>query len=259
MNKSLLLIIFLVFFSCGKQSKESKENIKNPVIKSEIINAAPIQKHATIAMDTAVGNKLSKKEVASIFTTNKQIQLGISNTLYQAYRYKDTSSEYYLLLTDHKKGVNEEKDTLYDNVYAQILTNKNYQFKKRSTIKGEIDQEWETSIGFWNQYSQISDLDNDGLVDPIIVYGTTGQNNYVDGRVRIVAYYKKKRVTIKHQNSEIQDGRITKINKKFYTFPQQIQEAVKEKMRLMTKNGHAIFVETWEEDMKNKAVRLQKT
>ena len=73
-----------------------------------------------------------------------------------------------------------------------------------------------------------------------------------------IAYHKKKRTTIKHQNSEISDGRITKISTKFYNFPIEIQEAVKEKMRLMTKNGHAVFAEGWEKSMKDKAVRLEK-
>ncbi|MDH7444252.1 M949_RS01915 family surface polysaccharide biosynthesis protein [Aquimarina sp. 2201CG14-23] len=257
MNRFLLSILFLTFFSCGKQTKESTKDADNQTAKPETVIALPIQRHATIPMDTALVRKLSNKELTSIFTTNRQIKLGISNKVYQAYTYKDTSSEYYLLLTDHNNIINEEKDTLYDNVYALNLTSKNYQFKKRSTIKGEIDEEWETSIGFWNQYSQLSDLDKDGSIDPIIVYGTTTQSMYEDGRVRIIAYYKKKRVTIKHQNSEIPDGRLTKINKNFYKFPVQIQEAVKEKMRLMTKNGHAVFAEGWEKSMDNKATRLE--
>jgi len=258
MNRFLLFIAFLAFFSCGKQNKESKGDSKNQTTQPEVVTTLPIQKHATIPMDTTLVRRLPNKEISSIFTNNRQIQLGISNTIYQAYAYKDDGNEYYLLLTDHKKAVTENKDTLYDNVYALNLTNKNYRFKKRSTIKGEIDKEWEASIGFWNQYSQLSDLDGDGHIDPIIVYGTTTDNMYVDGRVRIIAYYKKKRVTIKHQNSEISDGRLTKINKNFYTFPVQIQEAVKEKMRLMTKNGHAVFTEGWEKEMKNRAVRLEK-
>ncbi|WP_299437353.1 M949_RS01915 family surface polysaccharide biosynthesis protein [uncultured Aquimarina sp.] len=257
MNRILLFIVFLTFLSCGKQSKESKENTKDQTTLSEVATALPIQKHASIPMDTTLVRRLSNKETSSIFTNNRQIQLGISNTLYQAYTYKDDTNEYYLVLTDHQKGINENKDTLYDNVYALNLTNKNYRFKKRSSIKGEIDKEWETSIGFWNQYSQLSDLDGDGHIDPIIVYGTTTENMYVDGRLRIIAYYKKKRVTIKHQNSEISDGRLTKINKNFYTFPLEIQEAVKEKMRLMIKNGHAVFADDWEKSMKNRATRLE--
>ncbi|WP_378176595.1 M949_RS01915 family surface polysaccharide biosynthesis protein [Aquimarina sp. SS2-1] len=256
MQKILLYSAFLILLSCGKQAKESKENSETTTAQN--VTALPIQRDATILLDTAIARKLSKKEMNTIFTNKRQIQLGISNEVYQAYTYKDDANEYYLVLTDHRKNITKEKDTLYDNVYALNLINNNYQFKKRSTIKGEIDGDWETSIGFWNQYSELSDLDGDGTVDPIIVYGTTGQNKYKDGRVRIVAYHQKKRVTIKHQNSEIEDGRITKINKNFYNFPIEIQEAVKAKMKLMIKNGHAFFVDEWEKDMQNKATRLEK-
>ncbi|TPN85283.1 M949_RS01915 family surface polysaccharide biosynthesis protein [Aquimarina algicola] len=254
MNRFLLFIVLITFFSCGKQTKESKEDPKTQTEKIEVL---PIQKHAAIPMDTTLAKKLSKKEMNAIFSNRRQIQLGISNQLYQAYNYKDKSGEYYLLLTDHKKVVNEEKDTLYDNIYALNLRVEKNQFKKRSTIKDEMDQEWETSIGFWNQYSQLSDLDSDGEIDPIIVYGTTTHSIYEDNRVKIIVYYKKSRATIKHQNSEIPDGRITKINKKFYNFPKQIQETVIEKMKLMAKNGHAVFAEDWEKNINNKAARLE--
>ncbi|WP_298547572.1 M949_RS01915 family surface polysaccharide biosynthesis protein [uncultured Aquimarina sp.] len=254
MNRFLLFIVLITFFSCGKQTKESKEDSKTQIENTEVL---PIQKHATIPMDTTLVRKLSKKEMNAVFPNRRQIQLGISNPLYQVYNYKDKSGEYYLLLTDHKNVINEEKDTLYDNIYGLNLRVEKNQFKKRSTIKGEMDPEWETSIGFWNQYSQLSDLDGDGEVDPIIVYGTSTHSLYEDNKVKIIAYYKKSRVTIKHQNSEIPDGRITKINKKLYSFPKQIQEAVIEKMNLMTKNGHAVFADDWEKSIKNKATRLE--
>ncbi len=256
MHRLLLFISCLAFFSCGKQAKESKENSENN--KETVIEALPIQRQATMILDTTLARKLSKEEMTSIFTDKRQIQLGISNQVYQAYTYKDESGEYYLLLTDYMKAVTDEKDTLYGNVYGLNLTKRNNQFKKRSTIKGEIDDAWETSIGFWNQYSQLTDIDNDGLVDPLIVYGTTTQSMYKDGKVRIIVYNKKKRVTIKHQNSEISDGRLTRIHKNFYNFPMQIQNTVIEKMKLMEKNGHAVFAEGWEDAMKNKATRLEK-
>ncbi|WP_299184404.1 M949_RS01915 family surface polysaccharide biosynthesis protein [uncultured Aquimarina sp.] len=254
MNKLLLSIVILTFFSCGKQTKDPKEDSNAQTKK---INALPIEKHTTIPVDTALARKLTKKEMNAVFSNRRQIQLGLSYPLYQAYNYKDDSGEYYLLLTDHKKIINEEKDTLYDNIYGVNLRVEKNQFKKRSTIKGEIDKDWEASVGFWNQYSRLSDFDGDGVIDPIIVYGTITPSKYEDGRVRIIAYNKKSRVTIKHQNSEIPDGRTTKINKKFYNFPPQIQEAVKTIMKSMIENGHAVFADDWEKKMANNAIRLE--
>ncbi|MBW1294517.1 M949_RS01915 family surface polysaccharide biosynthesis protein [Aquimarina litoralis] len=256
MNKFLLVVTILFILSCGDKKKEADKDSPN-TNATEAADALPIQKHISIPIDTFLVRKLSKKEMNTIFDDNRQIQLGISNDVYQVYAYNDKSGVYYLLLTDHRNGISEEKDTLYDNVYGMSVRVDKNKFKKRSTIKGEIDGDWESSIGFWNQYSQLFDFDGDGSVDPIIVYGTTTQNNYVDGRIRIIAYHNKSRITIKHQNSEIPDGRLTKINKKFYTFPKSIQEAVKETMRAMSKNGHAVFADDWEKSMENKAVRLE--
>lgn len=261
MHKFILGILLVSFFSCGKLIKESEESNTESTIKEvqrEVDVVLPIQKHASIPLDTTVSRQLSKKEIATIFTEKRQIKLGLSNKIYQVYSYKDTADEYFLVLTDHIAETTPEKDTLYDNIYALNLINKNYRFKKKSTIQGEIKDEWETSIGFWNQYCQLTDLNNDGIIDPILVYGTTGQNQYEDGRVRIMTYYNRRRVSIKHQNSEIEDGRLTKINENLYTFPEEIQEAVKEKMRQMIKNGHATFTKGWEKEMKKKATRLYK-
>ncbi len=258
MNRFIFFIVFFALLSCGKQSQKSKNNVDQQVAKQETpIIQIDLKRSDSISIDTELASKLSKKEISSIFTRRKENQVGISNTIYQAYSYKDKSGEYFLVLTDHMKGLNDEKDTLYDNIYAVNVTNKNNQFKKRSTIQDKIDEDWETSIGFWNRYSEISDFDNDGLVDLIVVYGTMGQDMHTDGRVRILTYHGKKRITIKHQNSDFGDGRVTQINSKFYLLPTPIQQKVKEKIRLMIRNGHAVFSQDWEKKMKKEAVRIE--
>ncbi|GAA4274563.1 hypothetical protein GCM10022258_38590 [Aquimarina gracilis] len=247
----------MTLFSCGKQTKESEKDTNKEVTQLDNSPAKPIQKHYTIPFDSKLVTKLSKKEISSVFTRRKQNLLGISNTIYQVYSYNDESGLHYIVLTDHRKAITEEKDTLYDNIYALKILSKNNQLKKRSTVKDKIDKDWETSIGFWNKYSDLSDIDGDGLVDMILTYGTEGQNGYKDGRVKIMAYYMGKRVSVKHQNSEIGGGRLTKINKKLYGLPTQIQDAVKEKMRLMVQNKHAVFTKDWEEKMSEKSDRIE--
>ncbi len=256
MNRFILYIVIFALFSCGKKSQESKNNA-NQATKEDFNKVVELKKNDTISIDSTLAHRLSGKEVSKVFTKRKQNLLGISNTVYQAYSYNDESGKYYLLLTDHMKTIDEEKDTLYDNIFAMKVSNKNNQLKKSSSIKDEIDEDWETTIGFWNKYSEISDLDKDGLADLILVYGTKGQDEYVDGRVKIMIYHKKKRITIRHQNSDIKGGRLTKISSKFYTLPTQIQQVIKEKMRLMVKNRHATFSENWETQMTKEATRLE--
>jgi len=226
MTRFLFLITLLAVFACKNQNQEPKTEQKKEVTEQEVIEAKPINKHESINIDSKFGGALTKKETASIFTRRRENQLGISNKVYQGYSYKDISGEYYLLLTDHIQEITTEKDTLYDNIYGVSVRKADNQYKKRSTIQDEIDKEWETSIGFWNQYSKISDFDNDGIADVILVYGTSG-------------------------------GRITKINKNFYALPTEIQNAAKETMKRMVKNGHAVFSKGWEVKMAKNATRLE--
>ncbi|WP_128755260.1 M949_RS01915 family surface polysaccharide biosynthesis protein [Aquimarina sediminis] len=251
MNRFPFFIMLLVMFSCGKQTQEPKNNSDQQATKQDLTPKIELNKYDPIPVDSLLIHELSEKEITSTFTKKVKRELGIEYLVPQAYSYKDDSGEYYLILSQHTLN-----DTIYDKIHALSLSYKNNQFKKKSTVKDLIDKEWETSIWFWNKYSEISDLDHDGLIDVILVYGTTGQDMHTDGRVKIMIYHNKKRITIRHQNSSY-GGRLTKINSRFYELPVQIQDLVKEKMKLMTKNQHAAFSEDWEKKMANKATRIE--
>lgn len=254
MNKFLLFVI-LFSFSCQKKLQEPKNNTDEKTIKQDVTTTIELKKQDTIPFDTKLAHKLSDKETTSVFTKKIEKRIGIEYPISQAYSYKDDSGEHYLLLTKHYI-VGKKNDTLYDKIQAFNLTYTNDNFKKRSTISDFIDKEWETSIGFWNKYSELADMDNDGLADLILVYGTTGQEMHADGRVKIMVYYNRKRIAIRHQNSDY-GGRKTNISKKFYDLPLPIQQIVKEKMKLMEKNKHAIFSEGWENKMANKTTDIE--
>jgi len=261
MNRFLFFTILLALFSCGKQSQKPKNDTEQqPIEKQEDpIVTVVLKKNDSISIDPELVRKLSKKEISSIFTNRTKRQLDIIDPIYQGYSYKDKDpvAEHYLVLTDHRLKTEKTDDTLYDEIRVFNLSYKKNKFKKRATIKDIIDKEWETSISFWNRYSEIADMDNDGLTDLILVYGTMGQDLYADGRVRIVTYHGKRRITIKHQNSDFGDGRVTKINSLFYLLPKSIQQKVKEKMKLMAKNGNAVFSKGWEKQMKKEAIRIE--
>jgi hypothetical protein len=249
MNKLLFFILFVTLFSCGKQAKDSNNNT-DQVIKEDAIIKVELKRSDSISFDPKIARKLSKKEIRSTFTKRIKSKLGIEYPIYQAYSYKDQSGERYLLQLEHYKEIDEKNDSLYDKIKVLNLSYKSNQFKKKSSLTDDIDKDWESSIGFWNAYSELSDIDKDGLADLILVYGTMGQDEYADGRVKIIIYHNKRRITIRHQNSNY-DGRLTKISQKFYGLPQPIQQAVKEKMKLMMQNKHAVFYKDWEAEMKN--------
>lgn len=250
MNKFLFFIVIITLFSCGKQAKDSNNNTDQQVTEEDSTIKVELKRSDSISYDPQIARKLSNKEISSTFTKRIKRQLGIEYPIHQAYSYKDDSGENYLLISERFQETDEKNDSLFDQIKVLNLSYKSKKFKKRSVLKDDIDKDWESSIGFWNAYSEISDIDKDGLADLILIYGTMGQDGYTDGRVKIIIYHNKRRVTIRHQNSDY-DGRLTKVSQKFYGLPQPIQQAVKEKMRLMMKNKHAVFYKNWEAEMKN--------
>ena len=107
------------------------------------------------------------------------------------------------------------------------------------------NEKQENSIWFWTSYFDFKDFDNDGLVEPVLVYGTRAINGYDDGRIKFIVYYKGKKSAIRHQNGVLDYERKTEIDKSFFSLPQKLKDNIKSKMVLMEKQDKAIFTQTW--------------
>lgn len=133
--------------------------------------------------------------------------------------------------------------------------------------KGEFVLEWsvldfilaqgnpnseEFSIWFWTKYFQLADLDKDGYIEPILIYGTSGFNETGDGRIKILVYYRGAKRAIRHQNGMLDHTRNTQVDSMFYELPMIVQEQVKKLMVTLKKDGNAIFPAGWEAAMRNK-------
>ncbi len=256
MNKFLLFSILLLLFSCQKKSQEDKNKADQEIKTNDKVVATKLGRKDPITINSKTGQRLSQKEIKSTFTKRIKRNLDIKYPIYETYTYKDGSGTHYLVLTDRIHKISDQNDTIFNAIKAYSLSYIDKKFRKRATIKDVIDDSWETSIGFWNKYSELADFDQDGHTDLILVYGTTGQDMYADGRVKIMIYYNHKRIAIRHQNSEY-GGRLTKISSTFYTLPKVIQETVITKIRLMTQNGHAVLEKGWEKKIKEKARRIE--
>jgi hypothetical protein len=114
----------------------------------------------------------------------------------------------------------------------------------------------ESSIQFWTKYIDFNDYNSDGLVDPIIIYGTSAANGYDDGRIKFIIYYQGQKIAIRHQNGILDYERETQVDKAFYKLPLPLQTSIKQKMESMMKNSHAIFPAGWQAAMRNKKIRF---
>ena len=111
-------------------------------------------------------------------------------------------------------------------------------------------------MNFWSISCQFNDIDGDGLVEPILVYGTFGPNGYDDGRAKIILLYKGQKVAIRHQNGVLDNERKTQVDLTFYALPSKIQDHVKQIMATMVEKKHAIFPSAYEEKMSKKVTQI---
>lgn len=195
---------------------------------------------------------ISKAETEKIFTgTRPPIRI--------AYSYSDNTGKYYLALAESIDSIADKNDTLHYIIKGICLqagdngTVKKWELNdhKRSEMDGEF------SIWFWTKFCELKDIDGDGIVEPIIVYGTAGMNGIGDGRIKILIYYKGQKTAIRHQNSEMDGGRSTAIDATFYTLPLLLQQHIKDLMKTLDDKGLAIFAPYYEAKMKKKALSLE--
>jgi hypothetical protein len=99
----------------------------------------------------------------------------------------------------------------------------------------------EVTIWFWTRYFDFQDFDNDGLIEPILVYGTRSQTGFDEARVKIIIYYKGQKVAVRHQDSVEDGGRWTQFDKSYKDLPQKLRDSVKAKMETMEKLNLAEF------------------
>lgn len=196
---------------------------------------------------------LSKEQVAGILKKSVRDQFNISFSILRIYKYVDKSGLYYCILTEKIDSIDENDGEKPDTVFSAIRT---INLKEDS---GKFTKVWEIndhvirdpkvegkdeSIWFWTRYVEFTDCDGDGFIDPIIVYGTYTDSDMVPGRIKFIIHYKGKKVAIRHTDSDLDEGRITEVDKDYYTLPQALKQKVKSKMDAMNKAQQAIFDNT---------------
>jgi hypothetical protein len=199
---------------------------------------------------------LKAAEISKIFDDSFRNNNNISYPIVRVYEYAENGIRFFVTLTesiDEVKG----KDSISKNVKAFVFKAGENDFSKVIEISDNIIPTLndEYNISFWTKYFSVEKVV--ASLVPIIVYGTKGMNNYMDGRIRIIVCYNNQKIVIRHQNGVLDGERLTKIDKAFYTLPATIQNAVKKKITAMEKADHAILGYGWEKEMKLKKLEIK--
>lgn len=198
--------------------------------------------------------KLTNEEIQAVFPEKVKEGMNITFSIFQCREYSDASGKYYLLLTEHNYK-KEGSKVLNDSIRGYNIKKENTIMSIQWSLRDFINSE-ETTMWFWTKYLSLDDFDGDGLVEPIIVYGSANENDSDEGRIKILIYYKGVKTAIRHQNASLDGMRYSQVDKSFYELPSDVQTQVKKIMNRIAENGHAIFPYGWEEGMENRQLML---
>lgn len=194
---------------------------------------------------------LDSTEVSSRYNEDVLRQYAINYPIYRVYEFTDILGKHELVLTEKPKN-SKDVDSIRAFCFLIEKDSKKLEWKLNDFIATQTEAADEKSIWFWTKYLRLEDLDDNGIIDPIIVYGTAGQYGTEDGRLKILIYLNGQKHGIRHQNSGMDFGRNTRVDKSFYNLSQNIQHYVYQLMRVIYDSGKIIFPAGWEENMKLK-------
>lgn len=196
---------------------------------------------------------LSASKVKTLFTDSIKKEFIINYPIFRVYRYVDKSGEFLCVLTESMdstdNAIDESGHTIIDTfsrtIKAIILKVDNGKWSKVWELNDHIikNANDESSISFWTKYFVFKDFDNDGLIEPIIIYGTRASNFYDNCRIKCIVFYKGKKMAIRHQNGILDGERETQIEEAFFSLPRKLRDEVKAKMVYLEKQDKAIFTD----------------
>jgi len=164
--------------------------------------------------------------------------------IYKAYEYQDKSGVYNLVLCENQKSISK-KDTLNTKIQAICGMNDHGGFLEKWRINDLLEntEPKETNIWFWTKYCSVKDLDSDGYVEPIIVYGSRNEDDEIR-RVKIIIIYKNKKYVIRAVECILDDCRSFKKDPNWNLLPQKIKtyidkltEKIRKDQGILLKDG----------------------
>jgi hypothetical protein len=185
---------------------------------------------------------LSSSEVAARINDSIKKEFHIDFWIWRVYSYSDESGDFLCVLTERIDTIRHFDDGTIDTAVNKIRA-----INLRAD-HGKLTKVWEINdfvlrdehdIQFWTRFSSFTDGDGDGLIEPLIVYGTIplGSSIGEDGRVKFIIYYKGKKVAIRHEEGSLDGQTHTEIDDTFYALPKKVRGLVETKMEEIMKVG----------------------
>ena len=195
--------------------------------------------------DSSGATLLTDKQVQTLFPHETLKEIGVTFPIRKVYAFQDKLGNQYLIISENNSNPDKATSIKAFNVLLKEKTPPQVLW----TITDAID-DTEKAIWFYTRYISLTDLNNDGYIDPIVLYGTESQYGepYEENRLKFIIYYLGKKTAIRHQNSSLDDGRHTQIDRSYYKLPLALKKKIRSIVVTLEERGHALFnTETIEE------------
>lgn len=161
--------------------------------------------------------------------------------IYKAIEYQDKGGVYDLVFTENQKNISK-KDTLNTKIQAICVMNDHGGFLEKWRINDLLEDyiPKETTIWFWTKYCTLKDLDGDGYIEPIIVYGSKTKYGEVR-RVKIITVYKNKKYVIRAVECDLDDCRSFTKDAAWNTLPQKVKTYVDQLVTKLRKEQNLLL------------------
>ena len=154
--------------------------IRSTALLFSFLSIIPVASALVLTTETVI---MPQGEVDELFTDSLTKAIGINYPIRRVYRSTDRTGLLYTVLAESIDSIDDRRDTIHRNIQAvmcrfdstrtRIVWSMKDHVRMRAEYdaRGRIYYEEETSIYFWTKYCNLDDIDKDGKVDLIIVYG----------------------------------------------------------------------------------------
>lgn len=195
--------------------------------------------------DSSGATLLTDKQVQTLFPHETLKEIGVTFPIRKVYVFQDKLGKQYLIISENNSNPDKATSIKAFNVLLKEETPPQVLW----TITDAID-DTEKAMWFYTRYISLTDLNNDGYIDPIVLYGSESQYGepYEENRLKFILYYLGKKTAIRHQNSTLDDGRHTQIDRSYYKLPLALKKKIRSIVATLEEREHALFnTETIEE------------
>ena len=188
--------------------------------------------------DSSGATLLTDKQVQTLFPQETLKEIGVTFPIRKVYAFQDKLGKQYLIISENNSNPDKATSIKAFNVLLKEDTPPQVLW----TITDAID-DTEQAMWFYTRYISLTDLNNDGYIDPIVLYGTESQYGepYEENRLKFIIYYLGKKTAIRHQNSSLDDGRHTQIDRSYYKLPLALKKKIRSIVATLEEREHALF------------------